>query len=123
MANLGKLQVVLGGDKSELDKVLSGAQASFAAFGKGVAVAAAAVATAVVAAGAAIGVALHHSLEEGDKLGKMSQSIGIPVDELSRLKLAADLSDVSVESLGKSVAKLSKGMVDAASGGTGPAAE
>jgi hypothetical protein len=53
----------------------------------------------------------------------MSQSSGVAVEELSKLKYAAELSDVSSEALGKSMGKLSKAMVAAATEGASPAAQ
>lgn len=60
---------------------------------------------------------LKAAVEQADQLGKTAQKVGLPVEELSKLKLAADLSDVSMETLSTSLGKLSKAMVEVARGG------
>ncbi len=62
------------------------------------------------------------AIDAGDAFNKMSQKTGIAVEDLSRLKYAADLSDVSVEALQKGMTSLSTYMVDAATG-SGEAAD
>ena len=62
------------------------------------------------------------TLDAADALSKMSQRTGVAVPELAKFQKAANLSDVSMEKVGKSLGLLSKGMV-AAKDGTGPAAE
>lgn len=57
-----------------------------------------------------------------DEMGKMAQKVGVPVEELSALRVAAELSDVSMEQLGKSLGFLSRNMIEAANG-TGKAQE
>lgn len=122
MSVIGQLKVILGGDTSGLDKSLVESQSKLAAFGSKLALGFAAVAAAATAAAAAVTSQVHSAIESADKLNKMSQSTGISTEELSKLKYAADLSDVSTETLGKSVGKLSKAMASAASEGAGPAA-
>jgi len=61
------------------------------------------------------------TLDAADALSKMSQRTGIAVPELAKFQKAAELSDVSMENVGKSLGLLSKGMA-AAQNGTGPAA-
>lgn len=122
-AVIGALRVVLGADTAALDKGLKDAQGSLAAFGKTVAIAGAAAAAALTAAAVSIGMSIKSAVDEADKLGKMAQSIGLPVDQLSKLKYAADLSDVSVEALGVSMGKLAKNMSATAGGAGGPAAD
>lgn len=81
-----------------------------------------------IATGVGIGAAavafegLSKSLEFADKMGKLAQQVGVPVDELSKLKYAADLSDVSLDSLGGGLTRLTKNMATVAEGGAGPAA-
>lgn len=121
-AVIGALRVVLGADTAALDKGLKDAQGSLARFAgqmKNVG---------LVAAGAIAGaiggsaVAIKSALTEADKLGKLAQSVGLPVEELSKLKYVAELSDISLESLGKSVVKLSRNMSEVAGGNTTGAA-
>lgn len=119
---VGALRVVLGADTAALDKGLKDSQSGLAAFGATVATGMAAAAAAVAAAGAAIGVALGKTINDMDTLSKTSQKLGVPVEQLSALAYAADLSDVSFEALSKSVGKLSKNMVEAAAKPTSEAA-
>lgn len=51
-----------------------------------------------------------------DEMGKMSQKVGVAVEQLSGLTYAASLSDVSNEALGLGLKKLSKLMQEAAGG-------
>lgn len=122
-AIIGALRVVLGADTADLEKGLKAAQAQIGSFAAGFAKHAAMAAAAFATVGAGVALAVKGTINEADKLGKMAQSIGVPVAELSRLKHAADLSGVGIEALGVSVGKLSKNMVEMAGGGTGPATE
>lgn len=56
------------------------------------------------------------SLESADKMGKMAQSVGVSTEALSRLSISAKLSDVDMESLAKSMGRLSKNTIEAAAG-------
>ena len=56
------------------------------------------------------------AIDTADQLYKLSQKIGISVEALSTLKFAAELSDVSLESLQKGVKTLSQNIVEAATG-------
>ena len=53
------------------------------------------------------------TIDAGDELFKMSQKTGIAVEDLSTLKYAAELSDTSLDALGKGVKKLSTTLVEA----------
>ncbi len=121
-AVVGALRVVLGADTADLDKGLKSSQSNIAAFGSAVGGAMAAAAAAVVTAGAAIGVTVKKFIDDFDTLAKTSQKIGVPVEQLSALAYAADLSDVSFEQLSKGVGKLNKAMVEAAAKPTSEAA-
>jgi len=120
---IGALRVVLGADTAALDKGLKDSQSNLAAFGAAVGAGMAAVAAAAVAAGAALSVAMKTTIDDMDKLSKSSQKLGIPIEQLSSLQYAASLADVSFETLSKSVAKLSKTMVEAAAKPTSEAAK
>jgi hypothetical protein len=111
---IGALRVVLGADTAAFESGLKSASKDLEAFQKRITQVGTAIGTALGTAVVALGISIRHTLTEADKLGKMAQSIGIPVEELSRLKHAADLSDVSMEALGKSVGILSRNMVEAA---------
>jgi TP901 family phage tail tape measure protein len=122
-ATIGALRVILGADTADLDKGLKSSQTSIAAFGKSAGAAFAAVAVAAAAAAVAIGAAMQNTIDDMDKLSKSSAKLGIPIEQLSALQYAASLADVSFETLSKSVAKLSRTMVDAAAKPTGEAAK
>jgi hypothetical protein len=66
-----------------------------------------AVGLAFVAAGTAIAASVKLSIDSFDELSKAAQKIGVSTEALSALKYAADLSDVSFESLQTAIGKLS----------------
>ena len=121
-AVIGSLRVVLGADTAALDKGLKGAQGSLARFSAGIKNVGLIAAGALAGAVGGAAVAIQSALKDADNLGKLAQSIGLPVEELSKLKYAAELSDVSLEEFGKSVVKLSKNMSEVAGGNTTGAA-
>lgn len=120
-STLGELKVILGADPSDLEKGLGAVQARFATFGKALASTMAIAAAGVTAAAVAIGSQIKSAIDNADKVNKLSQSAGMTTEEFTRLRYAADLADVSQETLGKSASKLSKAMIDVAGGGAGPA--
>lgn len=121
-AVIGSLRVNLGLDSAQFQSGMKRAQADSEALGRVLKVGFAAAAAAAAAGLAAVGAAISANLGSFDDLSKTSQKIGVPVEELSKLKYAADLSGVSMEGMQTSVSKLSRAMVDA-SGGTGKMAE
>jgi hypothetical protein len=115
-AVIGSLRVNLGIDSAQFDKGLKAATLKLGLIGG-----------AAIAAGEALGnllgrairdvaTAVPDMINQFDDLSKLSQKIGIPVDELSKLKYAADLSDVSLDQLSSAFGLLSKNMADVASG-------
>jgi TP901 family phage tail tape measure protein len=78
---------------------------------------------AFAAAGTGIAYGVNRILNSADELAKMSQRIGISVEELSRLRHAADLSGVSFEGMTSAVRLLSRNMDEAFTSGTGQAAD
>lgn len=120
---IGALRVVLGADTAALDNGLKDSQAGLAQFGTAVGVGLAAAAAAVAAAAVSIAGSIKTAIDGADKLNKASQSAGVTVEAFSKLQYAASLSDVSSESLGKSLGKLSKFLVSAANDGASPAAQ
>ena len=71
---------------------------------------------AALAAGTGFAMFIKKSIDTADELSKMSQKVGVSTEALSTLKYAAELSDVSLEALGKGFVKLSKNAADAANG-------
>lgn len=98
--------------KSERDLSASAKrlEKTFSTIGKGIGLA-------VGLAAAAVTAALTASLRHADALNKTSQKIGIAVEDLSRLEYAAKLSDVSIDSLSTSVARLNRNLSDASKDG------
>lgn len=113
---IGALRVNLGLDTAQFDKGLKDVSSQLGKIGallnKGIVAAG----VGIAAAAGAITVALKSTINEADDLGKTAQKIGIPVEELSKLKYAAELADVSMEALSTAVGKLSKNMADVAGG-------
>lgn len=115
---IGALRVVLGADTATLESDLRKANARLEKFARNTGKI---VAGAFVAAAAGLVVAVGRAIKTADELGDVAERFGVPVEELSRLAHVAQLNDVSLEQLGTSLSRLSRGMADAAKG-TGPAA-
>ena len=122
-AIIGALRVVLGADTAALDKGLKSAQSSIDRFGVHVKNAGIIMAGALAGALAGVGVAVRSAINDADKLGKLAQSVGVPIEELSKLKHVAELAGVSLEGLSTGIVRLSRAMNEAASKSSGPAAE
>lgn len=60
---------------------------------------------------------VQQSLDLADSLGKMSQKIGMSVDDLYSLQAAGQLSDVALQEIEKSVLKLNKNLGEMSMGG------
>lgn len=124
-AVIGALRVVIGADSAALEKDLGKAEnrlSSFSAGLKKVDAALATMAVAAVAAGVAIAAGVQKAIDRADEMAKASQKFGVPIEQLSALRHAADLSGVSFEGLGTSLSKLARNMSEAAAGGTSEAA-
>lgn len=80
------------------------------------AAAGAAIGTGIVAGFAAIEEGVRRSLDQMDEFSKAAQKVGVSTEEFSKLAYAAKLSDVSVDDLTTTLAKLSKNQVEAAKG-------
>lgn len=80
-------------------------------------------AVAAVAAGAAIAKGLGHAIDRAEELNAASQKFGVPVEQLSALKYAAEQSEVSFESLGVGLKRLSVNMSEVAGGAKNDAAK
>lgn len=119
-ATIGSLRVVLGADTAKLEDDLKKAGGSISKFGKHVLEIFTGIKLAQVFDKAIEGVieSFTRAVDAADKLGKASQKFGVPVEQLSALTYAAELSDVSLEQLGKSVARLNRNMIEVAAGGT-----
>ena len=112
MANIARLGVALGLNTAEFQSGLKGAMAGL----ERVKNAALVVGTAIVAAGTAMAYMTKKSIDNMDNLAKQAQMAGVTTESLSALAYAADLAGVSQDGLVTSMARLSKGMSDAAIG-------
>lgn len=122
-STVGTLRVILGGDVSGLKDALGSAASGVSAFSKAAAGAIGYLTPSINNVVNALGGQIKSAVDVADKTNKAAQSAGLTTEEFSKLSYAAELSDVSSESLGKSMAKLSKNMVSAASDGAGPAGQ
>lgn len=113
---IGALRVNLGLDSAQFSQGLKQAETSSNKFAKAMKVGFAAAAAAATAAIAGLAVAVRSNLKSIDDLAKTSSKIGIPIEELSKLRYAADLSGVSMQGLQTGVQRLSRNMADAAKG-------
>jgi hypothetical protein len=122
-AVIGALRVNLGIDTAQFSEGLQKAQSSLSKVGAMMKTAFVAAAAAAAAAIAGIGLALKGMINDADDMSKAASKIGIPIEELSKLRYAADMSGVSMEGLQTGVRKLSQGMLAFVQKGTGPAAD
>jgi hypothetical protein len=113
-AVIGALRVVLGADTAQLETAFKDSIAKATKFGADLTKTAGVAAAAFSAIGAAIGGAAMKSLAQVDELGKVAQRIGVPVEQLSALKFAADQSGVSLDQLGQGFRDLAQKMSEAA---------
>lgn len=122
-ARIGALHVMLGLDSADFTSGITKAKGGLASFGKFAATGFAVVAAAGVAAMGALSFAVKGAIDHFDDMAKTAQRVGLTVEEITRLKYAADLSGVSIGSLSTGVQRLSRNMADIAAGAKGPAAE
>lgn len=114
-AVVGALRVVLGMDTASYEDGVKKATATTEDFGKTIAKAAAGIAVTLSAITGAILIGIQRTINEMDALTKQSQKVGVSVEMLSGLKLAADLTGVGIAGLGDAFNKLSKNATEAAS--------
>ena len=116
---IGALRALLSLDSAQFESGIGRAQAKlggFAAKMQGLSARMAKVGAAMSDVGRGVGLAIKRQLDAADELSKAAQKFGVPIEALSRLKYAADLSDLSLEGLGTGLRKLSQNMADAAAG-------
>lgn len=116
-ATIGSLFVNLGINTAQFSKGLNSAQSRLGTFSS--AFKSFAVGLIGTLSVGALTTAFKSVIDKADELGKTAQKIGLPTEELSKLKFAADLADVSLEQLSTGVGILSKGLASIAGGGTG----
>lgn len=119
---IGALRVVLGADTASLETGLTKASIKLGFFAGAAAEVGKQLINGIERGFRSVATAIPATIDQFDKIGKSAQKIGIPVEELSSLAHAADLSGISFEQLEKGVVKLSKTMVEAAAKPTSEAA-
>jgi len=72
---------------------------------------------------AALGKFAKDNLDAADAMSKLSQRTGVAAPTLDKFRKVAELSDTSIEGLGKGFKTLASNMYDAQTKGTGPAAD
>ncbi|MDR7125498.1 phage tail tape measure protein [Pseudotabrizicola sp. 4114] len=118
-AIVGALRAVLSLDSAAFTKGvksaqgdMSGLRKSMAAIGKNLKIAGAA----MTAASTGVALTIKGQLDAADEMSKSAQKFGVPIESLSKLKYAADMSGVAMGTLGTGLQKLSRNMDAAASG-------
>ncbi len=115
----GKATVEIAADSTHLGRDLRAAKERLSGFGnslRGLTASFAGIFSGAAISGGILGAAKSFA-ETGDIFSKMSQRSGVSAQALSELSLAAKLSDVSVESLGKGFQFMQRSLVEAARGG------
>jgi len=118
-AVIGALRVNLALDSAEFQNGIRKAQTDAGKFGaalkSSIAIAAAAAAAALIGLAASV----KGDIDVFDDMSKAASKIGVPIDKLSELKYAADLSGVSMEGLQTALGRLSRNMNDFRDGSKG----
>lgn len=111
-AVIGAIRVNLGMNSAEFTKGMKHANRNMEKFGRKMAAAGKAIGVSLGAVGAAAAVAFTKISSHADKMTKSAQKIGVPVDELSALTHAAELSGVSFAKLETGVGQFSRTISD-----------
>jgi hypothetical protein len=101
--DLGKAAHIAEKNGKKMEAAFAGAKAAFIGLG------------AALGAGTILS-GIKTVIDGADQLQKASQKYGIAVEQLSALKYAGELSDVSLEAIGNGLKKLSVNMLDTAAG-------
>lgn len=127
MATISELVLRLAADSGELVKEFDKADKKVKGFAAKAGVAFTEFTKFGVKAGTAVGATLsaftQRAINTQDELGKLAQKVGVPVESLSSLRVAAELSDVSMETLGGTFRVLARTAADAATNVKGDAAQ
>lgn len=121
-AVIGALRVTLGMDTAQFEATLKRSQGILNKFGVQLTLSLETVTQRIGEVVGAFPRAVKGAIDLADGMSKTAQKIGVTTEALSRLKYAADFSDISMESLSGGLQKLSKNMADVASGKGGSAA-
>ncbi|MFB2530716.1 phage tail tape measure protein [Paracoccus sp. p3-h83] len=116
---IGSLRVALGLDSAQFQTGVAQAQNSLKRMG-----AAMSKAGAVISGiGAGVTLALRKQIDAADDMSKAAAKFGVPIESLSKMAYVADLSGVSMETMGTALGLLSKKMAAAGSGNKAAAAQ
>ena len=113
MSLVGRLKATLGLDARGFDSGLKKSESRVKRFGKAISKIGAGLS--LVSAG--VLAAVRNQLNAADELSKSAQRLGVPIEELSALRHAADMSAVSTSDLDNGLRRLSRNMQDASTGG------
>lgn len=105
---IGALRVNLGLDSARFSKGAKEAENTARRLGRNMQ----RIGAAMSAVGAGVALAIRGQLNAADRLGKTAQSIGVPVEQLSQLRYAADLSGASMEGLERGLRNLGREMAN-----------
>jgi hypothetical protein len=105
---IGALMVSLGLDSAQFTKGAKEAQTTMQRMGQTMR----RVGAGMSAIGTGLAFAVRGQLTAVDDMGKAAQAMGVPIEQLSQLKHAADMSGASFETLGTGLRRLSRSMVD-----------
>lgn len=122
-AEVGSARLRLSADTADFDKGVKQAESRLDRLAKRLgitaeraAIAGAAIGGAMVLVGTSVAMGLKRAIDEADKIDELAQKIGIGVEQLSRLKFAAEVSGVPIEDLSTGVTKLAFAMEKVAAG-------
>jgi hypothetical protein len=107
-AVVGALRVNLGLDSAQFTRGARQAQSTMQQLGRRMQQ----VGAAISVVGTGVALALRGQVNAMDELAKASLRVGVPVEALSQLQYAAELSDVSLSDLQTSMQRLSRAMVE-----------
>jgi ribosomal protein L12E/L44/L45/RPP1/RPP2 len=122
-AEVGSARLRLSADTADFDKGVKQAESRLDRLAKRLGITAeraqmagTAIGVAMLGVATAVGLGIKRAIDEADQLDELAQKIGIGVEQLSRLKFAAQLSGVPIEDLTTGVQKLSFAMEKVAAG-------
>jgi hypothetical protein len=121
-ATIGSLRINLGIDTGAFTKGLKQASTGFQGIGASLRRLAVPLAAFGTSAALGVGVAVRSTISAADELNEAAKQIGVPIEQLSRLKYAGEQAGIGLDGLKTALGALSKSMV-AAKDGVGPAAE
>lgn len=116
-AVIGALRVVLGADTAAFQTAMKETENRLQALGTRIAKAGAVMAGAFAGVGVAIAAAVRSSLAETERLGDVATQLGMPIEQLTGLKHAAEQSGASLEALHTGMRTMMRNMASAAADG------